>query len=196
MMDLNSEDSLAYYLALIENNVDTVISGVVQLCAYKPQRVMLLLGSPVSAGAFFTTNANVVAAANAGAQKGFFVNAASLPMVFNARDNPVLTQHDWYSPTPTTGSVLHLTVIEAVVREWPRKGSAAHEALSSLIRPGGSPNGIASATRSKSPSLWDMVFSACRGESNNRSGPANSAGAGNRITTRASPNLAVQRDAR
>jgi len=193
-------DWSTYYETLRPAYIQIARPAQVQLCLHNDRRAALLI-STSNTDVFVSPDPTLVNAGNSlPVQNGIHLPVTQGPLMITAQDWGPMVTSEWWGATNGLGSgvtVTTFTVIEVVysgIKPPPKRGQ--YESFTSLIRSGSKPNGITSAARSKSPSLWDMVFSACRSQGNNFGRPASNARSGNRVTARASPYLAVPGNAR
>lgn len=122
---------------------------VVQYTSTTDSRTPVAPADPQRAWLLFTlggTSVQVTVMLTAGLPNtGILVTQTGLPLIFRARDDPVVTQAAWFASIPAGGT---LTVWTVRLREWPKSNAVQRvgaplpwERLVKPQWPGGNPGG-------------------------------------------------------
>jgi hypothetical protein len=163
-------DKSSYYETLVPAYIPIARPAQVQLCLHNDRRKALIISTSAT-DVFVSPDPTLINAGNSlNVQHGIHLPVTFGPLLLTVEEYGTVVTLEWWGATNGLGSgttVTTFTVIEVVysgIKPPPKRG--LYEAVTSKLRPGSGANGIPRDTGTKRASLWDMVFSACRGKGN------------------------------
>lgn len=105
-------DEMAYFDAPRWTLTQMVVGQSIQVVGANSQRVVLMFAAPAG-----IADPEISTRDDLGATKNLLVKSGNLPLIFTQRDHGPLCQAQWFG---TSTAAVNLTVVEVVLREWPR----------------------------------------------------------------------------